>query len=114
MTSLGRVCFLAHRQAGRKLQQGSARHISRDDVIQLSSEPSRKDYPECLRRVIALVEVDGEMREMIFLSNNFSWSAQTIVDLYRWRWQTEVFFKELKQTLQLADFPGRSAGAVKW
>jgi IS4 transposase len=52
--------------------------------------------------------------EMIFLSNNFSWSAQTIVDLYRCRWQIEVFFKELKQTLQLADFLGRSAGAVKW
>ena len=67
-----------------------------------------------VRRVIALVEVDGEVREMVFLSNNFSWSAQTIADLYRCRWQIEIFFKELKQTLQMADFLGHSEGAVKW
>jgi IS4 transposase len=64
--------------------------------------------------VIALVEVDGAVREMVFLSNNFSWSAQTIADLYRCRWQIEIFFKELKQTLQMADFLGHSEGAVKW
>lgn len=98
----------------RRLQAESTRPILRDDVIELSSGPSQKDYPECLRRVIARVEVDGQLREMIFLSNNFSWSAQTIADLYRCRWQIEVFFKELKQTLQLADFLGHSAGAVKW
>lgn len=98
----------------RRLQQGSVGNILRDDVIRLRIGVSRKDYPECLRRVSALVEVDGEVREMVFLSNNFSWSAQTIVDLYRCRWQIEVFFKELKQTLQLADFLGHSEGAVKW
>ena len=98
----------------RRLQQGSVGHILRDEVIGLRIGVSRKDYPEYLRRVSALVEVDGEMREMIFLTNNFSWSAQTIVDLYRCRWQIEVFFKELKQTLQLADFLGHSEGAVKW
>jgi len=67
-----------------------------------------------LRRVTALVEVEGKEREMVFLTNNFSWSAQTIADLYRCRWQIEKFFKELKQTLQLADFLGHSEGAVKW
>lgn len=98
----------------RRLQQGSVGNILRDDSIGLRIGVSRKDYPECLRRVIALVEVDGEVREMVFLSNNFSWSAQTIADLYRCRWQIEVFFKELKQTLQMADFLGHSEGAVKW
>ena len=98
----------------RRLQQGSVGNILRDDAIGLRIEVSRKDYPECLRRVIALVEVDGEVREMVFLSNNFSWSAQTIADLYRCRWQIEIFFKELKQTLQMADFLGHSEGAVKW
>jgi len=39
---------------------------------------------------------------------------QTIADLYRCRWSIETFFKELKQTLQLADFLGHSASAVKW
>jgi hypothetical protein len=98
----------------RRLQQERVGHILRDDVIQLRVGVSRKDYPESLRRVTALVEVKGEVREMVFLTNNLSWSAQTIADLYRCRWQIEVFFKELKQTLQLADFLGHSAGAVKW
>ena len=51
---------------------------------------------------------------MVFLTNNLTWSAQTIADLYRCRWSIEVFFKELKQTLQLADFLGHNANAVKW
>ena len=64
--------------------------------------------------MVALVEVDGEVREMVFLTNNLEWSAQTIADLYRCRWQIEVFFKQIKQTLQLADFLGNSANAVRW
>ncbi len=84
-----------------------------DDLIQLTG-PARKAYPVQLRRVVALVEVDGELREMVFLTNNFTWSAQTIADLYGCRWSIEVFFKELKQTLQLADFLGHNASAVRW
>ncbi len=64
--------------------------------------------------MVALVEIDGELREMVFLTNNLAWSAQTIADLYRCRWSVEVFFKELKQTLQLADFLGHNANAVRW
>ena len=67
-----------------------------------------------LRRVVALVELDEAWVEMIFLTNNLDWSAQTIADLYRCRWQIEVFFKQIKQTLQLADFLGQSANAVRW
>ena len=66
------------------------------------------------RRIVAWVEVDGVEREMTFLSNHFTWSAQTIVDLYRCRWEIEVFFKQIKQTLQLADFLGHNANAVRW
>ena len=51
---------------------------------------------------------------MVFLTNNLQWSPQTIADLYRCRWSIEVFFKELKQTLQLADFLGHNASAVRW
>lgn len=97
----------------RRLQQGRAGNILRDDLIQLTG-PARKSYPVWLRRVVALVEVDGELREMVFLTNNLEWSAQTIADLYRCRWQIEVFFKQIKQTLQLADFLGNSANAVRW
>lgn len=97
----------------RKLQHGRVGHILREDLIQLTG-PAAKAYPVELRRVVALVEVDGELREMVFLTNNITWSAQTIADLYRCRWSIEVFFKELKQTLQLADFLGHNAHAVRW
>ena len=67
-----------------------------------------------LRRVTALVEVDGKEREMTFLTNNLQWSARTVADLYKCRWEIEVFFKQLKQTFQVADFLGNSASAVRW
>lgn len=98
----------------RKLQRGRIGNTLADDVIELTTPASRKAYPNYLRRVVALVEVDGQMREMVFLTNHLLWSAQTIVDLYRCRWSIEVFFKELKQTLQLADFLGHNANAVRW
>lgn len=67
-----------------------------------------------LRRVTAFVEVDGRMRAMVFLTNNFSWSARTIAELYKARWAVETFFKELKQTCQIHDFIGYNENAVKW
>jgi hypothetical protein len=88
-------------------------NILRDDLIRLTG-PARKHYPVELRRVVARVEVDGELREMTFLTDHLEWSAQTIADLYRCRWAIEVFFKQIKQTLQLADFLGNSANAVRW
>lgn len=98
----------------RKLQPNNNGNILRDDLLVLITPPVRKAYPATLRRVTAIVEVDGEWRPMVFLTNNVTWSAQTIADLYRCRWSIEVFFKELKQTLQLADFLGHSERAVKW
>ena len=88
--------------------------ILRDDEILLTVPRSRADYPRRLRRVVALVEVDGVEREMVFLTNNLEWAASTVAELYRCRWQIEVFFKQIKQTLQLADFLGNSANAVRW
>ncbi len=98
----------------RKFQRGRVGNILADDLIELTTSHSQKAYPNWMRRVVALVEVDGEMREMVFLTNNLEWSPQTIADLYRCRWSIEVFFKELKQTLQLADFLGHNANAVRW
>lgn len=66
------------------------------------------------RRVTAWVEVNGKRREMTFLTNNMEWSAATICELYKARWQIEVFFKQIKQTLKLGDFLGHSANAVRW
>ena len=86
--------------------------ILRDEIIQLSNP--NQPAPELLRRVVALVEVDEEEREMVFLTNNLTWSPRSVADLYRCRWQIEVFFKQIKQTLQLADFLGHNANAVRW
>jgi hypothetical protein len=98
----------------RRYQSGAAGKILRDDLIRLTTPASRQDFPEVMRRIVALVEVDGKEVEMIFLTNNLEWSAASIVELYRCRWQIEVFFKQIKQTLQLADFLGTSANAVRW
>ena len=98
----------------RCLQHGAAGKILRDDWIQLQTPTSRQDYPVGLRRIVALVEVDGQEVAMEFLTNNLEWSAASIGELYRCRWQIEVFFKQIKQTLQLADFLGTSANAVQW
>jgi hypothetical protein len=101
-------------QVDTSYQSGPKGKILSDDLILLTTPGSREDYPEMLRRVVALVEVDGKEVEMTFLTNNLEWSPQSIADLYRCRWQIEVFFKQIKQTLQLADFLGTSANAVKW
>ena len=91
--------------------EGHSRIIS-DELITLPDE--KKAAPEVMRRVVALVEVDGQEREMTFLTNNLLWSPNTVADLYRCRWEIEVFFKQIKQTLQLADFLGHNANAVRW
>ena len=67
-----------------------------------------------LRRVEAWVEVDGEWRVMVFITNNMEWSPCSVCDLYRRRWDIEVFFKQVKQSLKLGSFLGHSANAVRW
>jgi len=104
------LCF----RVVRCFQHGAAGRILRDDLIELQTLASRQDYPVTLRRIVARVEVDGREVEMEFLTNNLEWSAGSIAELYRCRWQIEVFFKQIKQTLQLADFLGTSANAVRW
>jgi len=95
-------------------QHGAAGKILRDDLIALQTPVSRDVYPVELRRIVALVQVDGREVALVFLTNNLEWSAQSLVELYRCRWQIEVFFKQIKQTLQLADFLGTTANAVRW
>ena len=69
---------------------------------------------ELVRRIEAWVEVDGEQRLMVFLTNNLAWSPRSVCDLYRRRWDIETFFKQVKQTLKLSNFLGHSANAVRW
>lgn len=84
--------------------------IKSDQIIKLSSEISAKNYPDKLRRIHYYdKETD---RYLIFLTNNFSLSAITIADLYRSRWQVELFFKWIKQHLKIKTFYGQSRNAV--
>jgi Transposase DDE domain len=94
--------------------KGTDKRILCDELVVLKNKDSRANYPEAMRRVRALVEVDGKERELEFLTNNLQWSAASVADLYRCRWQIEVFFKQIKQSLQLCDFLGNSANAVRW
>ena len=94
--------------------RGVSGNILSDETVRLTAANTSAKYPETLRRVRAVVEVNGEEREMAFLTNNTQWAASTICELYKARWEIEVFFKELKQTLQLADFIGTNESAVKW
>lgn len=88
--------------------------ILRDELVRPAGVQTSQTYPGTLRMVTALVEVEGKEREMTFITNNTVWSARTIAELYRARWTIELFFKELKQTLQLQDFVGTNERAVKW
>ena len=88
--------------------------ILEDKEIRLTGRHSGADYPQRLRRVRARVQLDGVETTMDFITNNFTWSATSVAELYRCRWQIEAFFKQIKQTLQLADFLGHSANAVQW
>ena len=96
----------------KKMPKSKDEKILRDEIIVLSNR--NKPAPELMRRIVALVEIDGEEREMVFLTNNLRWSPRSVADLYRCRWQIEVFFKQIKQTLQLADFLGHNPNAVRW
>ncbi len=104
---------LDYRVKRRRLKKPQGK-ILRDEEIVLRGPKSKGLYPGVLRRVVVLVKLDGVEQEMAFLTNNLSWSAQTIADLYRCRWEIEKFFRQIKQTLELGDFLGNSENAVKW
>lgn len=104
---------LQYRVARRRIKKPQGKILRADEIV-LTGDQSRVKYPARLRRVVALVEVDGVEREMVFLTHNFQWAASTVAELYRCRWEIEVFFKEIQQTLQLADCLGNSANAVRW
>lgn len=82
-----------------------------DQAIILTGVDSATDYPQPLRR-IKYFDTKTE-KTFNFLTNNFAVSAQTVADLYRNRWQVELFFKWIKQHLRIKSFFGTSENAVK-
>ena len=89
-------------------------NIIRDVEIKLTGVKSKGAYPQSFRLIVADVLRDGKMVRMEFITDNFDFAATTICELYKARWDIELFFKQLKQTLKLSDFLGYSENAVQW
>jgi len=87
------------------------KNILTDAEIELTVYKSRKDYPENLRLVRYYDEEQD--REFMFLTNALDLTAQQIADLYKNRWQIELFFKWLKQHLKIKKFWGTTENAVR-
>lgn len=82
-----------------------------DQTILLTVPRSAEGYPAPLRRIRYKDPESG--KTLVFLSNNFALPALTITELYRCRWQIEIFFKWIKQHLRIKAFYGTSENAVK-
>ena len=82
-----------------------------DQEILLASKKSKSLYPNRLRRISFRDETQG--RTLVFLTNNFIFTAETIAALYKARWEIELFFKWIKQNLKIKTFLGTSPNAVK-
>ena len=82
-----------------------------DQAIVLTGVNTADDYPQPLRRIKFLDIATGMMFN--FLTNNFTVPAKTVADLYRYRWQVELFFKWIKQHLRIKSFFGTTENAVK-
>jgi hypothetical protein len=82
-----------------------------DQTIALDGIRSRRDYPVHLRRIRFKDPTTG--KTLIFLTNQTALPASTICDLYKSRWQVELFFKWIKQHLRIKRFYGTSENAVK-
>lgn len=82
-----------------------------DQRIVLTTKKSRAAYPETLRRV-SYVDLDTKKR-FVYLTNIFTVSAITVADIYKQRWQVELFFRWIKQHLRIKTFYGTSPNAVK-
>jgi transposase len=85
--------------------------IRSDQTVRLKGFYARIDYPEKLRRISYIDKVQD--KRLIFLTNNFDLPASVIAELYRCRWQVELFFKWLKGHLRIKKFFGLSENAVK-
>ena len=81
-----------------------------DYRIELTGYYQSKDYPEKLR-LVGFYDSKTE-KKLVFLTNNFSLAAYTITQIYKARWQIELFFKWIKQNLKIKSFLGTSKNAV--
>lgn len=92
-------------------QSDRAKGIFHDQSIVLTSDKTKNHYPDRLRRIVYKDKDTG--KRFVFLTNNTQLPPKVIADLYRCRWQIELFFKWIKQHLRIKKFYGTSENAVK-
>jgi transposase len=97
------------RHEGRRVDRSTG--LRSDQTIRLTGPKSSRRYPAPLRR-IHYFDVEKDLR-LVFLTNNFQLQPLTIAQLYRARWQVELFFRWIKQHLRIRAFYGTSENAVK-
>lgn len=109
--------FVTRLKTNSKCRRIYSHHIDRstglryDQTIMFTGFYALKNYPDKLRRIKYYDAGTG--KTLIFLTNNLSLPALTIAQLYRCRWQVELFFKWIKQNLRIKNFYGTSENAVK-
>lgn len=99
----------ARRRYSRPVDRGTG--LICDQTVVLTGRDSRHDYPTPVRRIRFKDPTSG--KTLVFLTNHFALPALTITELYRLRWQIELFFKWIKQHLRIKTFFGISENAVK-
>ena len=115
--SLGAAFFVIRAKSNLRCRRLYSRPVDKqsglrcDQTVVLAGAKSAENYPDKLRRVKFRDPRTGAT--LVFLTNNFSLPALTIAELYRCRWQVELFFKWIKQHLRIKSFFGTTENAVK-
>lgn len=115
--TLNSAFFVVRTKSNVLLQRRYSREVDKttglrsDQTVILTSIGSATSYPNTLRRVTFLDQKTG--KRLKFLTNNFNLPALTIAQIYKCRWQVELFFKWIKQHLRIKSFFGTSENAVK-
>jgi hypothetical protein len=93
------------------LQLPRRKGVVRDQVICMTQQAAENDNPPMMRRIEFFD--DEQQRTLVFLTNNMKLAAATVAEIYKNRWQIELFFKALKQSCKVKTFVGTSANALK-
>ena len=85
-------------------------NVLSDEHVIFTGHYASKNYPHPIRKIRYRDEVNN--KELVFLTNDFDLDAQTVADIYKARWEIELFFKTIKQNLKIKRFIGNSPNAV--
>ena len=86
------------------------KNVIADVIIEFNNPKTAENYPKRMRMIIFIDPVKN--KRLVFITNNFRLAASTIAEIYKARWQIEIFFKWIKQNLKLKSFMGASKNAV--